>query len=205
MCNDDNGQGELLVDVADELQDGFCRLRIEGRGGLVAEQYLWFAGQCPGDAYPLFLTAGKLRWILMGLVGETGQLQQRLDLGTDLLFRQMRQAQRKCHVIVDGGRGQQVEVLENHADVLAGLAQCRLVHGGKVLAVHDDLAARGPLKHVDAADQCGFSGSAEADDPVDLTAFNGEIDALQGIYRTGGALICLLDMRKLDHRLFTSR
>jgi hypothetical protein len=49
----DGGQFQLGL-------DGFFRLRIEGRSGLVEDQYRRVLEQRSGDGDPLFLAAGKL-------------------------------------------------------------------------------------------------------------------------------------------------
>lgn len=92
-------------------------------------------------------------------------------------------------------------MLEDHADVLARLAQLFLAHGRHVLAVDDDLAGRRALEHVDAADQRGLARAAETDDTEDLAALDRQVDTLERLDGTGGAVIRLLDMRQLYHRM----
>ena len=137
----------------------------------------------------------------MRLVGQADELQERQYLFLDLCFRRVREAQRECDVVVDSSRAQQVEVLEDHADVLARLAQLFLAHGRHVLTVDDDLAGRRALEHVDAADQRGLACAAEADDTEDLAALDRQVNALERLDGTGGAVIRLLDMRQLYHRM----
>lgn len=111
----------------------------------------------------------------------------------------MRETQREGDVIVNRGRAQQVEVLENHADILACLAQLFFAHGRHVLSVDDDFAGRRPLEHVDAADQRGLAGAAESDDAENLAAGNRQVNAFECLDGARGAVICLLNMRQLNH------
>ena len=92
-------------------------------------------------------------------------------------------------------------MLENHADVLARLAQLFLAHDRHVLAIDDDLAGGRTLEHVDAADQRGLARAAEADDTEDLAALDRQVDALERFDGTGGAVIRFLNMRQLYHKM----
>ena len=58
--DEQDGQAELPVEVAQQLEDGAGGLRVEGAGGLVGEQHLGVAGQGAGDADALLLAAGEL-------------------------------------------------------------------------------------------------------------------------------------------------
>ena len=63
--NEHDGQIELFIDILKQLQNGFGGLRVQRRGGLVAEQHLGVAGQRAGNADTLFLTTGKLAGIVI--------------------------------------------------------------------------------------------------------------------------------------------
>jgi hypothetical protein len=63
---------------------------------------------------------------------------------------------------------QQVEVLEDHPDAVAGLAQAGGRQAGEVLAMDDHLARVGAFEQIDETQQGGFAGAREADDAVDL-------------------------------------
>ncbi|MNQ96150.1 hypothetical protein D3C85_1117430 [compost metagenome] len=73
------GQAEAAIDVAQQLEDGLGTLRIEGRGGLVAQQDVRLQHQCTGDADTLFLPTGELRRIGIAALGQAHQLQQLID------------------------------------------------------------------------------------------------------------------------------
>src|SRR5574344_455953 len=95
-------------------------------------------------------------------------------------------------------------MLEYHADALACLPELAIVHGRHILPVNDDLALGRAFEHVDAADQCGLSRTAETDDAVNLAASDAEIDAFQGMHRAGGAFIGFFDLREFNHLSLTS-
>ena len=56
-----DGQFQLAVDVQQQVENGVGGLRIERRGGLVAQQHARVIGQRAGDADALFLAAAELR------------------------------------------------------------------------------------------------------------------------------------------------
>ena len=90
--DDDDRQRELAVDVLDELEDRARRLRVEGACRLVAEQDFRLARECAGDADALLLAAGELRGILVRLVRQSDEIQERQHLFLDLFFRCVREA-----------------------------------------------------------------------------------------------------------------
>ena len=65
-----------LVDLLEQLQDGLCRLRIQRRCRLIAQQYLGLGSQGSGDGHPLLLSTREFGWIGMGAITEANQLQQ---------------------------------------------------------------------------------------------------------------------------------
>src|SRR5699024_4776242 len=69
--------------------------------------------QGPGDRHALLLTAGELAGVLVAM---TGHLHEVEHLHHGLGIAAALEPQRHGHVVVDGGVGQQVELLEHHAD-----------------------------------------------------------------------------------------
>ena len=54
-------------------------------------------------------------------------------------------------------------------------------HCVQTLSVHDDLALRRALEHIDTAHERGFAGTAHADDAVDVAVWNGQGDVLERV------------------------
>ena len=69
-------------------------------------------------------------------------------------------------------------MLENHADILARLPQLAVAKRRHILAVNDDLAARGPLQHIDASHQRRLAGATQADNAKNLALGDFQINAL---------------------------
>ena len=200
MGDDDHGDVELLVDVADQLQDLAGGLGVKGAGGLVAQQHLRLGGQGAGDGHTLLLAAGQLGGIGVRLVGQTHQLQKL----TGALLRVGPLHPGDLHGEADvpqaGALHEQVEALEDHGDVPAGGPELGGGHGIQPLTVYDDLALGGALQQVDAAHQRAFARAGHTDDAVDVAVRDGEGHILQSVHSSacaGG--ICFINVLQFDH------
>ena len=80
-------------------------------------------GQRAGDADALLLAAGELRRVGGRAVAEADQVEQLERAAAPLGAPDAGDLQRQLDVLGRGARGQQVEVLEDHADPAAGGAQ----------------------------------------------------------------------------------
>lgn len=206
--DEQDGQAELLVEVAQQLENGAGGLGVERGGRLVREQHLGVARQGAGYAHALLLTAGELAGVGLRLVGEADQVEELLGLAGALLAGEAEDLQRQLHVVQDGAGVQQVEVLEDHADAGAGPAQLRARpaasagQGGEVLPGHRHGAGGGAFQEVDAADQGGFSGAALSDDAVHLALADVQVDAVECGDLTVARLVDLREARRGDHRGF---
>ena len=76
--------------------------------------------------------------------------------------------------------GEQVEVLEHHADLAANLVNALEV-AGEFDPVDDDLALLVFLQAVDATDHGGFAGAGGAADHDALAAFHAEVDVAEHV------------------------
>ena len=179
MRVEQDGDAELAIDAAEEIEDRARRLRIERRGRLVAEQHLRFRGQRPRDADALLLAAGKLRRIARALIGEADELQQRQHLARDRGPVEARDLERQRDILEGGARRQQVEMLEHHADRAPHAPPLALAGRGDVDIVDDDAPGARPLEPIDQADQRRFAGAGPTDDPENRPARHRKVDAAQ--------------------------
>ncbi|MNZ44195.1 hypothetical protein D3C78_618230 [compost metagenome] len=200
MGDQHDGQLQLTVDLGQQLQHRCGGLRVQGAGGFVAQQDLRVGRQGAGDADALLLAARELRRVLFGVVRQAHAGQQPGDALVDFGPRQpARQRQRQGDIVGDGLGGQQVEVLEDHPDLLAEAAQLVGVEGGNVFAVDDDLPARGLFQPVDQAQHGAFACAGMADQAEHLAVFDGQAGWVQsGDFPTGDA-VGLVYMLELDH------
>ena len=88
-------------------------------------------------------------------------------------------------VFEDGHVVEEVEGLEDHADVGAVFGGVDAL-AGDVFAVVEDLAARRRLEQVDAAQERRFAGAGGADDGDDIALADGKVDIAQDLVRAEG-------------------
>jgi hypothetical protein len=115
------------------------------------------------DADALLLAAREFGGIAIAFVGKSDTVEQRLDDAGDLAFGKTRDLQRQRDVFEGGARRQQVEMLKDHADRAAGLAQLALVQRRHIRAIDQYMAAARAFQPIDQADQGGLAGAAPAD------------------------------------------
>jgi hypothetical protein len=144
----DHRKAQLGIDLAQQRQDGMRGLGVQRRGGLVGEQHLGAAREGAGNAHALLLATTDLRGISVGQGREPNQFQQRPHPLADLAARAASQLQRQRNVVVHRARAQQVEVLEDHADAAARLAQLGRREFGKRLPVHQPRPRVGRLSRL---------------------------------------------------------
>ncbi len=201
MGDEHDGDAELAVDLAQQVKHGARRLRVERARRLVAEQHLRLAGERPCDADALLLAAGKLAGIFVGVLGEPDAGEQRRHALGDLdLAKLTGEFQRIGDIAGDGARTQQVEMLEDHADRAAKLAQALALGVRHPHAAYEDLAARRALQKVDEAHQRRLAGPGGADDAEDLALGDREVDAVERGNRTILAGKAFGDALEPDHR-----
>ena len=92
----------------------------------------------------------------------------------NLLFGKPAAAQGISNISEDGPGWHQIEMLENHADLLTCLAeffsgQCR-----NLCIVHENLSVRRLFQKIDASDQCRFSCSRKSDNTKDISIVDGK-------------------------------
>ncbi len=180
----DDGQAQPAVDVAQQREDRLGALRVQRRGGFVAEQYLRLVHQRAGDADALFLPAGELRRIGVAFFLQADQLQQPGDPLLDPCPGHPGHPQRQGDVLPHGLGRHQVEVLEDHADASAQGDQALAVVAADVFVVDQHLLLAGTLQAIEGADQRGLSGAAAADDAEHFAAADfRSISAGPGLHR----------------------
>ena len=198
--NDDHRQTQLLMDAADQLQNGAGGVGIQGAGGLVAEQDLGVCGQGPGDGDPLLLPAGELGRVGRSLVRQPHQLQQLHGAPIGLGPGNPGQIQGKAHVFQAAALHQQMEALEDHGDLPAQLPELPVRQAFQPDPVDLHAAGAGPLQQVDAANQGALSGAAHADDPEDISVRDLERHVFQSLHPPVGSQKFFANLFQLDHK-----
>ena len=200
MGDDHHRDAQLLVDVLDEGQDGMGGVGVQRTGGLVAQQDLGVRCQCAGNGDALLLTAGQLCRVGVGLIRQAHHLQQLSGALFGICLLYTGQLHGEADVLQAAALHQQVELLEDHRDLPAALAQLGRRELFHLHAVNDHAALGGALQQVDAAHQRGFARARHADDAVNRTIRDGQVDVLQRIHCAVLHLEGLGKMFDLDHR-----
>ena len=107
------------VDAVEQLHDPDRGLGVEVAGRLVGQQQRRVVDERARDRHALLLAAGELVGEVVELGREPGQAQDVRHLLADLAALAARDLERVGDVVVDRAARQQLEVLEDHADVAA--------------------------------------------------------------------------------------
>ena len=179
----DAGVGQLLH----QFQNLAHHFGVEGAGGLVEQDHVRIHGKGTGNGNALLLAAGQALGVDVGLVGQTHTGQQLVGaLGNGFLVLQLEQAGGQFQVLLHGQVGEEVEVLEHHAHLLAHSVDVGIVH------LHPfklDGAGGGNLQAVQAAQKGGLAAAGGSDQADHVAAVDVDINALQHVQR-GGGLLC---------------
>ena len=191
---------ERKFEVPTKVENRGRRRRVERAGRLVAEDDLRVGRQSAGDGDALLLAAGKLAGVVVLPVRQADDFEQLVDALFNLRALHAGDFHREGDVAAHIPLREQIEMLEDHRDLLAELAERLRAERGEILAVDDD-AARGRLfQKVDAAHQRRFARAGHADDAENVALLDVQVDIFQGVYRLGFPLEGLCQVVQLNER-----
>ena len=187
----------LALQHAQHLEQLIRLGRRQHRGRLVEHENLGAAHQRLQDLDPLLQADRQFADNGVGMDFETifaPELRQLLADRPRALGEQRPSFGAEHHVVQHAQRLHQHEMLENHADAVAD----RFARGANAhrLAVDADFARVGFIETVEDRHQRRFAGPVFADDAVDDTALDGEIDVIVGVNRAEA----LVDADQFDCR-----
>ncbi len=155
-----DGEFKFSVDLGQQLQHRSGGLGVECAGCLVAQQDRWTIGERTGNADALLLATRELRGILVGMRGQTNPCQQFVDAVAQACGVALAgQPHGKRDVVGHGLRGEQVEVLEDHADMPTLCAQRRFRQRGHLGIANKNLASTGVFEQIDQPYKRRFAGA----------------------------------------------
>ena len=125
----DDGLAERADRVAQEAEHLGAGARVEVAGGLVGEDHFGTGDQRPGARDALLLPAGQLRRAVPEPVAQADGVDDRVE--PRLVGLAAGDRQRQQDVLLGAERRQQVELLEDEADLLAAQLGQRLVASGR--------------------------------------------------------------------------
>ena len=137
------------------------------------------AGQRAGDRDALHLAAGELGRPVVHAVGEADLLEQQLDPRLALARAVAVEEQRHLDVLEGGDLRQQVEVLEDEADLaVADVGELVDVELRDLLAVEAVGAAARRVEAADDVEQGRLAGAGRTDDGDELAGLDLEVEPL---------------------------
>jgi hypothetical protein len=179
------------VELDEDLAAG---LQVQGAGGLVAQQQPGRGHQGPGDRHPLLLAAGQLAGEVVRPVGEPDLPEH----GSDPVARGP--AGQLCDdgdVLLGGQRGDQVEELEDEADVVPPqVGQLLRVQVRQVAPVDHDPAGGHRLDAAEHVEQGRLAGPGGSQHDHQLAGTQAEGDVSQRVDRGLAGAVDLADTVK---------
>ena len=198
--DDDDGRAGL-VDPVEQLHHADRGDRVEVAARLVGEQQRRVVDEGAGDRDALLLAAGELVGVAVQLGREADQAQRLRHLGADRGAAGADHLQRVGDVVVDGAVGEQLEVLEDRADVAPQLRDLLLRQGADVAAGDADAAVGGRLVADQGLDQGRLAAAGRADEEDEFAAVDRQRDPVE---RHVAARVDLGHVAQLDDRLATA-
>ena len=169
---------QLLEQAHDLLAGG----GVEVSRGLVREQDGRPHHQGARDGHPLALAAGELVGLVGDAVAQVDHLQGAAGAGQPLLLGDPRVDHGQLDVVEGGGARQQVEGLEDEADLaVADLRQLVVAHLRDHLAAQDVVALGGRVQAADEVHERRLARAGRAHDGDVLAGIDGEADPAQGV------------------------
>ena len=176
--------------LVEQLEDRAAAARVEVPGGFVREQQHRVADDGAGDRDALLLAARQFARRVPGAPGEPDRGERALRARPPLRAAASPVQQGQLHVLERGGAGQQLEVLEDEAQIAppqqGALVARQLPDVGSQEAVG---SARGHVEAAEDLQRGGFPRAARPDDRDELVRFDAQVDAPQRIDRRGALAV----------------
>ena len=157
----DHHDGETVfpVDLFKQFQDILGRLWIKSGWGFITEQDLRIEDQGSGYRHTLFLATGQGTGVDVQLIAEADLFRHIGSPLHSLLFRDSGQFQRKHDVLKHCLGPQQIEVLEDHTDLLSLFSEGISLQSGDIDSIDKYLATVSFLQLIHQPYQCRFTGT----------------------------------------------
>ncbi len=200
----DDGRA-VAVDLLEQLHHRARHLRVEIAGRLVGEQQLRAAGQRAGDRHALLLAARQLGRIVAHARRKADALQRLADALPALGGRHLAVAQRHVDVVVDVEIGNQVEGLEDEADLAVADARAAVVAElADILAVELVAAAGRRFEQAGDVEEGRLARTRRPGDGDELALADVDGEIAQGVGLDDLGAERLRQMRHLQHGSFLS-
>jgi len=198
----DDGDAQFRVDPLEDGHDFLAGPRVEVAGGLVGQDEARVAGDGPGDGHALLLAPGKLGGAVGEAVAHADDLEGLPGLASPLPQREAAVDERQFHVLLGRRPGEEVEGLEDEADLAVPDGGEFVAGEGRDVTAFDEVGARGrPVEAADDVHEGRLAGAGRAHDAEELTRADAQIDTPQGRHRKAGFPVEFADPRELEQGL----
>lgn len=153
MGDEKNGDAKFTINSFEKSEDGLGGLRIESARCLVAQHDLGSRGEGAGNTNALLLSTRQLTDVGVALILQFNDAQHVLDPLLDRCLGCAFEDQGHRHVVINAFALQQVELLEDHADVTARSSQLFRAEGGQFTPIHVDGSCIRAFQLVDEPDE----------------------------------------------------
>jgi len=182
LVGDEHDRIALPVKTVEQGHDLGAGGRVKVSGGLVGQQDRRIVDQRPGDGDALPLSAGEFAGLVVHALFEVGEAQGLLGPLDPLLGRHAGIDQRQFDVVQGRGARQQVEGLEDEADLLvADAGQFVVAQVAHQVAVDEVIAFGGRVQAADQVHQRRLARSRRPHDGDILAALDLEVHAGDGM------------------------
>ncbi len=190
----------LVVDIAQKAQQLSREIGVEVPGGLVGEDETGLIGQRACDGHPLLFaprqSLGKGRLTVM----QAESLQNVIGPAMGLPGGHAVEAEHEGDVLQNRLSLQELEILENHANLAPQCGESSASDRVDPLAGHPDLSGGGFLGSVEEAEQSGLAGARRTGHKDELASLHLQVETAENL----AAVVLLVDVSKSYHGLGSS-
>src|ERR1700716_436261 len=193
-------RGTTGIDLQQQLNDLPRGGGVQVSGGLVGEKDPRVMNERTGDRDTLLFAAGELVRVLALLPFQPHDAEHFLDLRLEVAQGALGHAQREGHVLKYGQVGQQLEILEDHADLPPQVREMAPLEAAQILPLDLDDASGRLLLADQEADQRRLAGAARTNEKDEVLLGNFERDVAQRDCAVGIGLLHALQPDLRDSR-----
>ncbi len=155
-------RARFAVELGHQLDDAGARGPVEVARGLVREEHPRLVAERAGEGDPLLLAPRKLRGVVVAAVAQSHPLEQLVGAEARI---EAAQLEGDLDVLPRGQRGDEVEGLEDEADLLRAQPRPRvLAQRAELDAVEEDAPAGGPVEARHQREQRALAAARRAED-----------------------------------------
>jgi hypothetical protein len=180
MGDDQDGGLQILMQMANEVQDLGSSVAVEVTRGLIGKNDGRGTCQCTSDCHPLPLTSREFIRKVSDAMGELHRVQQLGCTLVDFRARKPLQVKRKGYIFQTGEGRQKIKELENKSNLLAAQASKVVIREpSHAFPIDADLAGCGPIQPTDQIEHRRFPGPGRPNDGNHFTALDLEIHLVE--------------------------